>query len=64
MLAGGQVGHCIIYKGPVGYGFTKQTTHFPSAKALILYYSAHSLEEFNPQLKTCLKYPVFGTQQR
>jgi len=62
MLGGGQIGHCIIYQGAVGYGFNRQTTHFPTPKALILYYSAHSLEEFNPQLKTALKYPVLSNQ--
>jgi phosphoinositide-3-kinase regulatory subunit len=56
----GGVGHCIIYQGAVGFGFTKYTAYFPSPRALILYYSAHSLEEFNSHLKTCLKYPAFG----
>ncbi|CAL8127109.1 unnamed protein product [Orchesella dallaii] len=59
-LSGGVVGHCIIYQGSVGFGFTRQTTYFPSARALILYYSCHSLEECNQQLRTCLKYPAFA----
>ena len=61
-VAEGFVGHCIIYnyKNGVGYGFTRQSTHFPSVRALILYYSAHSLEEFNPQLQTCLCHPAFA----
>lgn len=63
VLSGNSIGHCIIYHGSVGYGFTRQTTHFPTPKALILYYSAHSLEEFNPQLKTCLKFPVLANIQ-
>jgi len=60
IVNGGVVGHCIIYESNVGFGFTRQTTYFPSAKSLILYYSAHSLAEFNPQLSTCLKFPAFG----
>ncbi|OXA60815.1 phosphatidylinositol 3-kinase regulatory subunit alpha isoform X2 [Folsomia candida] len=59
IVNGGVVGHCIIYESTVGFGFTSQTTYFPSPKSLILYYSAHSLAEFNPHLVTCLKYPAF-----
>jgi len=59
-VAGGVVGHCIIYEWDEAFGFTRQTTYFPSPKSLILYYSAHSLAEFNEQLQTCLKYPAFA----
>jgi hypothetical protein len=61
-LSGGQVGHCIIFHGTVGYGFNKQTAYFPSVRALVLYYSAHTLADFNEQLKTHLKHPAFAPQ--
>jgi len=64
IINGGVVVHCMIYESlysqsVAGFGFTRPKAYFPSPKALILYYSAHSLAEFNPALQTCLKYPAF-----
>jgi len=55
---GSEVGHCLIYSGPKGYGFAEPYNIYSSLLELVLHYSENSLEEHNDKLKTTLMYPV------
>jgi len=53
-----EVGHCLIYNGPKGYGFAEPYNIYETLLDLVLHYEQNSLEEHNDKLKTTLMYPV------
>jgi len=55
---GNEVGHCLIYSGPRGYGFAEPYNIYANLLDLVLHYAVNSLEEHNEKLKTTLMYPV------
>uniref|UniRef100_T1J1N3 Phosphatidylinositol 3-kinase regulatory subunit alpha n=1 Tax=Strigamia maritima TaxID=126957 RepID=T1J1N3_STRMM len=62
IVAGGEVGHCIIYQTKRGFGFAEPFNIYPSLKNLVLHYAQTSLYEHNDSLQTTLAYPVKGPQ--
>jgi len=62
IVAGREVGHCIIYHTKRGFGFAEPFNIYPSLKNLVLHYSQTSLYEHNDSLQTTLAYPVKGPQ--
>lgn len=54
----GKVYHCPIQRENDFLGFSKPFIVHNDLQSLVLYYQRHSLEQFNPVLKTCLSTPV------
>lgn len=50
--------HCIIFKTERGYGFAEPCNVYETLDELVLHYAGNSLEGYNEQLRTELKYPV------
>jgi len=56
----GIVTHIRIFETERGrFGFSDPYNIYPNLMQLVLHYSQESLEQFNPQLKTQLSFPVF-----
>lgn len=55
---GNDVGHCLIFSGPQGFGFAEPYNIYANLLDLVLHYAVNSLEEHNDKLKTTLMYPV------
>jgi len=55
---GSEVGHCLIYSGPHGFGFAEPYNVYATLLDLVLHYAINSLEEHNEKLKTTLMYPA------
>jgi len=55
---GNEVGHCLIFSGPQGFGFAEPYNVYANLLDLVLHYAVNSLEEHNDKLKTTLMYPV------
>ena len=56
------VGHILIRHSKRGYGFAEPHLDFPTLNDLVHYYTTHSLEEHNPQLRTTLVHPILALQ--
>jgi len=57
---GNEVGHCLILKGPHGFGFSEPYNVYSTLMEFVLHYAVNSLEEHNEKLKTTLMFPVGG----
>lgn len=61
--AKGQDVHCIISRGPDGYGFADPFKIHEHLMDLVLHYRETSLAEHNPSLNCRLLYPAYLPQE-